>query len=314
MVMKMYVCGPTLYSDIHIGNARPLVFFDVVAEYHRRQGHGIVYARNITDVDDKIVQFSKDKHPGYWVVQNTEKNFREMETYLGTKRPSVEPRASMCITWMIGLIEILLSKGNAIVKSDGVYMNYSGPLYGTVSNRPDLHADFVLWKLIDDGTFTWDSPWGKGRPGWHTECAAMIGGIFGKRGVDIHGGGTDLTFPHHENENIQHVCSCENRITRKWIRNSHLLVDGKKMSKSKGNFVTVKEVSKDWSGKALRHFLLKSRYNKPINFTFKELAESEKIVTKRPHAALDTNSEWSDDQMLALSKDYNTALATMTKE
>ena len=313
---NIYACGPTLYSDVHIGNARPLVLFDVVAEYYRRIGRNVKYARNITDVDDKIISLCGDQHPGDWVKAHTLPAFRDVEKYLGLLPPDVEPFASDYIEQMHDMISELIGKGFASLQvhgdESGIYFKSElATTYGRLSNR-QTKQNFALWKTVSDesGEYVWKSPWGTGRPGWHTECAAMIRSIFNGP-VDLHGGGTDLTFPHHENEDVQCMCAYNHPVAKSWLRNSHLLVDGKKMAKSDGNFITVKSLMSDWSGSAVRHMLLKTNPNRPIDFTFKLLAESEKIVTRKPLAALPTDQPWNNEQLQALAQNFNTSLASM---
>ena len=313
---NMYVCGPTLYSDIHIGNARPIILFDVVAEYYRRIGRKVKYARNITDVDDKIISLCGGQHPGEWVKQNTLTRFRIHEQYLGTRAPDVEPFASDYIKNIIDMIIILIGEGFADFQvhgnESGIYFKTNVDLkYGNLSNRKSS-GDFCLWKIIPDdiGEFTWMSPWGTGRPGWHSECAAMIKSIFNGP-VDLHGGGNDLLFPHHENEDAQCRCAFGHSSAKKWMWNSHLLVENVKMGKSLNNFVLVKDLMKDWDGNVIRHMILKTNYNKPINFNFSDFKISERIVTKKPLAALPIDKEWTTEQMHYLSQNFNTAVSVM---
>jgi cysteinyl-tRNA synthetase len=298
-VKTIYLCGPTLYSDIHIGNARSLVLFDVIAEYYRRTG-GVKYARNITDVDDKILALCGNESPGDWVERETIPQFRRDELSLGLKSPDHEPRASQYISEMRVMIGMMSNR--LIRRSDGVYFDPQSVYgYGELSNRT-TKTPFAVWKFDKNG---WPSDWGHGRPGWHTECTAMILGIFGGP-VDLHGGGVDLKFPHHENENCQCVAITGNDIAKSWLHVGQVMVDGVKMSKSVGNVMTVNDLSKDWSTGALRVALLMSDYRKPIDMTVARLKEAEKVFGKRPETAWLSDVEWSDHQFDMMLKGYVT--------
>ena len=304
---KLYLCGPTLYSDIHIGNARSMVLFDVIAEYYRRT-EGVTYARNITDVDDKIVNLAGDENPADWVNTNTLPRFTQAKKFLKLKDPDFEPRASEYIREMISYIQSLESKGYTFLQDDGVYLDISKVDFPTkISNRPRGTKDdsFALWKFVQSG-FTWESPWGNGRPGWHTECAVMIDNILGK--VNLHGGGNDLLFPHHENENIQCRCTHGHDISEKWLHVGFVTVNGEKMAKSANNVITVNQLSKDWSSEAIRVFLLMALHSKPIDFTMKRMKEAETVSVKRPEAAWLASEEWSDKMFDQLAKNFNTRL------
>lgn len=279
----IYLCGPTLYSSIHIGNARSLVFFDVLAEYYRRT-EGVRYARNITDVDDKILNLCGDENPSEWVARETIPQFKADCSFLGLKEPDYEPLAS---EYEHDVFDISSRIGKTNKDGTITLDTSSIPTYGEVSNRkPD--GCFALWK-------------GNGRMGWHSECQAMIMSIFGAGGVDIHGGGTDLTFPHHENENAIHRCATGNPIAKEWVRVGSVNISGSKMSKSLGNIVKVSDLSKDWSTETIRTALLMTKYSKPIDWTPYRLREAEKIAT--PQTAWMHGAEWD---LTAFSNGYRT--------
>ena len=312
--VRMYVCGPTVYDFAHIGNARPLIVFDVLFRLLRHlygEAH-VTYVRNITDVDDKINDRAVRDFAGLplneairKVTEQTEKQFHEDADALGCLPPTVEPRATEHIAEMRELIEKLVAGGFAYVAEDHVLfspqaMNAANsvlPRYGALANRSldEMIAgarvdvapykrdatDFVLWKPSKPGEPSWPSPSGirvEGRPGWHIECSAMSWKHLGKQ-FDIHGGGIDLVFPHHENELAQSCCAFhENRMANFWMHNGFLQVEGEKMSKSLGNFVTIRELLADWPGEVLRLNMLKTHYRSPIDWTLKGLEESSKIL------------------------------------
>ena len=312
--VRMYVCGPTVYDFAHIGNARPLIVFDVLFRLLRHlygEAH-VTYVRNVTDVDDKINERAARDFAGLplneairKVTEQTEKQFHEDADALGCLRPTVEPRATEHIPEMRELIEKLVAGGFAYVAEDHVLfspqaMNAANsvlPRYGALANRSldEMIAgarvdvapykrdvtDFVLWKPSKPGEPSWPSPSGikvEGRPGWHIECSAMSWKHLGKQ-FDIHGGGIDLVFPHHENELAQSCCAFhENRMANFWMHNGFLQVEGEKMSKSLGNFVTIRELLADWPGEVLRLNMLKTHYRSPIDWTLKGLEESSKIL------------------------------------
>ncbi len=312
--VRMYVCGPTVYDFAHIGNARPVIVFDVLFRLLRHiygEGH-VTYVRNITDVDDKINDRAARDFPGRplneairKVTEQTEKQFHDDVDALGCLRPTVEPRATEHIAEMRAIIERLVQGGFAYVAEDHVLfspqaMNEANsilPRYGALANRSldEMIAgarvdvapykrdptDFVLWKPSKPGEPSWPSPSGikaEGRPGWHIECSAMAWKHLGEQ-FDIHGGGVDLVFPHHENELAQSCCAFhENRMANFWMHNGFLQVEGDKMSKSLGNFVTIRELLGDWPGEVLRLNMLKTHYRSPIDWTLKGVEESKKVL------------------------------------
>ncbi len=293
--VRMYVCGPTVYDLAHLGNARPVVVFDVLARLLRRLYPRVTYARNITDVDDKINARSLESgEPIAAITARTTADFHRDMAALGCLPPDAEPRATGSIAEMIALIERLIARGHAYVAEGHVLFAVpTFPDYGRLSGRsPDEllagaridvapykrdPGDFVLWKPSPEpGLPGWDSPWGRGRPGWHIECSAMswkqLGEIF-----DIHGGGHDLIFPHHENEVAQSRCAFGTpRMANYWLHNGMLLVNGEKMSKSLGNFLTVRDILErgPWAGEAFRMLLLRTHYRQELDFSFAALDEA----------------------------------------
>jgi cysteinyl-tRNA synthetase len=305
--VRMYVCGPTVYDFAHIGNARPVIVFDVLFRLLRHL-HGadhVTYVRNITDVDDKINDRAARDFPGLplneairKVTEQTERQFHDDVDALGCLRPTVEPRATEHIPEMRAIIEKLVAKGNAYVEQDHVLFAVgSMPNYGQLARRTldEMMAgarvdvapykrdamDFVLWKPAKPGEPSWPSPGGitvEGRPGWHIECSAMAWKYLGER-FDIHGGGIDLVFPHHENEIAQSCCAFhQDRMANVWMHNGFLQVEGEKMSKSLGNFVTIRELLADWPGEVLRLNMLKTHYRSPIDWTLRGMEESAKTL------------------------------------
>src|SRR4051795_5260432 len=309
--VRMYVCGPTVYDFAHIGNARPVIVFDVLFRLlrHLYGAEHVTYVRNITDVDDKINARAAEEYPDVplneairKVTEKTDRQFHGDVAALGCLPPTVEPRATEHIGEMRTLIERLVAEGHAYVAEDHVLFNVpSMPDYGRLSNRsldemiagarvevaPYKRAptDFVLWKPSGPDEPAWDSPWGRGRPGWHLECSAMSWKHLGET-FDIHGGGIDLVFPHHENE-IAQTCSAfgHDVMANYWMHNGHLQVEGEKMSKSLGNFVTIHELlhtdkfgGRSWPGEVLRLALLRTHYRQPIDFTVKALEEAQRIL------------------------------------
>jgi len=317
--VRMYVCGPTVYDFAHIGNARPVIVFDVLfrlLQHLAKQGvwdggkgeTTVTYVRNITDVDDKINARAADEYPSLplneairAVTEKTEKQFHEDAKALGCLDPTLEPRATEFIsrndqpTDMIRMIARLIERGNAYAAEGHVLFHVpSMPDYGKLSNRTldDMIAgarvevapykrdpmDFVLWKPSKPGEPAWPSPWSNGRPGWHMECSAMAGALLGET-FDIHGGGIDLIFPHHENEIAQSRCAHGTDVMANyWLHNGFLQVEGEKMSKSLGNFVTIRDLLNDWPGEAIRFNMLKSHYRQPMDWTASGLSEATRTL------------------------------------
>ena len=337
----MYVCGPTVYDFAHIGNARPVIVFDVLYRLLRHiygEDH-VTYVRNITDVDDKINARALRDFPNLplndaiaRVTQKTADQFHADIKALGCKQPTHEPRATEHIGGMIKMIETLIDKGNAYQAGGEVLFDVASmPDYGRLSNRnlEDQQAgariattsnkknpgDFVLWKLSDDNQPGWESPWGKGRPGWHIECSVMSEHHLGKT-FDIHGGGLDLIFPHHENEIAQSCCAHDNdKMANIWMHNGFLQVEGKKMSKSDGNFVTIQDLlatekfgGRKWPGEVLRLAMLMTHYREPIDFSVRRLEEAQNMLAKWPQISV-SDGGLPDNILAALNDDVNTVEA-----
>ena len=304
--VRLYVCGPTVYDYAHIGNARPAIVFDVLFRLLRHiygQGH-VTYVRNITDIDDKINARAQERAKGGDVFaalrELTEKTYgiyRQDVMALGCLEPTAMPRATENVPAMIAMTERLIAEGYAYPAEGHVLFRVKKKAdYGKLARRSvdDMLAgarvdvapykedamDFVLWKPSDDATPGWDSPWGRGRPGWHLECSAMIEATMGET-IDIHGGGIDLVFPHHENEIAQSEGAHHGHpLARYWMHNGFLNVEGEKMSKSLGNFVTINELLKDWPGEVLRFNMLRTQYRQPMDWTVAGMNESWKTLEK----------------------------------
>jgi cysteinyl-tRNA synthetase len=292
--VRLYVCGPTVYDRAHIGNARPVVVFDTLFRLlrHVYGAQAVTYARNITDVDDKIITAARENGEAIDdLTRRTTEAFHADMGALNALLPSVEPCATQHIDDMVALIRRLIDTGHAYAAEGHVLFSVaSDPEYGQLSRRDREEmiagarvevapykqdpADFVLWKPADDGEPGWDSPWGRGRPGWHIECSAMSARHLGET-FDIHGGGQDLIFPHHENEIAQSHCGTDGEFARYWMHNGYLVVHGEKMSKSLGNFFTVKELlDEGWAGEAIRLVLLSAQYRQPLDFNRDKLADA----------------------------------------
>jgi cysteinyl-tRNA synthetase len=305
--VRMYVCGPTVYNFAHIGNARPVIVFDVLFRLlrHLYGADHVTYVRNITDVDDKIIARAAEEYPGLplneairRLTETTDRQFHDDVAALGCLPPTVEPRATEHIEEMKTLIERLVAQGCAYVAEEHVLFSVpSMPDYGKLSKRSldELIAgarvevapykrdprDFVLWKPSKPGEPAWPSPCGiatPGRPGWHIECSAMAWKHLGET-FDIHGGGIDLVFPHHENEIAQTRCAFHSPVMADfWMHNGFLQVEGRKMAKSEGNFVTIRELLADWPGEVLRLNMLRTHYRQPIDWTMAGVLESQKVL------------------------------------
>ena len=327
--VRMYVCGPTVYDFAHIGNARPVIVFDVLFRLlrHLYGAEAVTYVRNITDVDDKINARAARDYPGLplneaiaRVTSLTAEQFHEDVAALGCLRPTHEPRATDYVAGrtdgqdMVAMIATLIDKGHAYQAGGEVLFDVTSmPDYGRLSNRKldeqragarvavDSHkrnpGDFVLWKLSADDEPGWDSPWGRGRPGWHIECSVMSGALLGEV-FDVHGGGLDLIFPHHENEIAQSRCAHgTDTMAQIWMHNGYLQVEGRKMAKSDGNFVTIHDLlhtenfgGRKWPGEVLRLAMLMTHYREPIDFSVKRLEEAEAILTRWRRIAADENA------------------------
>jgi cysteinyl-tRNA synthetase len=283
--VTMYVCGPTVYNHPHIGNARPPVIFDLLYKVLKRRYPNVVYARNITDLDDKINNAAKEAGvPIGTITDKFTRVYHHDMAALGVEPPTIEPRATQHISEMIAMIEVLIEKGHAYAADGHVLFHVpSFPEYGRLSRRDRREmiagarvevapykkdpVDFVLWKPSSDGQPGWDSPWGRGRPGWHTECSTMIEKHLG-RTIDIHAGGNDLKFPHHENEIAQATCVHDGEtFARYWLHNGLINVNREKMSKSVGNVLLVRGLLKQAPGEAVRMALISGHYRKPLDWT-----------------------------------------------
>ncbi len=296
--VRLYVCGPTVYDLAHLGNARPVVVFDVLARLLRRLYPRVTYVRNITDVDDKInARAAESGEPISAITARTTAEYHADMAALGALPPDIEPRATAHISEMIELIERLIAGGHAYEAEGHVLFSVASyPEYGALSGRsPDEllagarvdvapykrdAGDFVLWKPSTPGLPGWDSPWGRGRPGWHIECSAMSWRYLGET-FDIHGGGQDLIFPHHENEMAQSCCAFPgSKFARTWMHNGMLLVNNEKMSKSLGNFFTVRDVLAKAPGEAIRLLLLRSQYRGTLDFSDAALEETRRDLDR----------------------------------
>ena len=329
--VRMYVCGPTVYDFAHIGNARPIIVFDVLYRLlrHVYGAAHVKYVRNITDVDDKInARARQEGVPISVVTERTTRQFHQDIAALGVLPPDVEPTCTSHIPQMVDMIKVLIAKGHAY-EADGHVLFHTPSMkdYGELSRRSldEMVAgarvevasykkdptDFVLWKPSDAETPGWDSPWGRGRPGWHIECSAMakqhLGEVF-----DIHGGGIDLQFPHHENELAQSRCAHDTKVMANvWMHNGFLQVEGKKMSKSDGNFITINELLQKWPGEVLRFNMLRTQYRQPIDWTEKSVQESWDVLAGwyAKASPADADPAMTGEVLEALLDDINTPRA-----
>ena len=328
--VRMYVCGPTVYDFAHIGNARPVIVFDVLFRLlrHTYGDAHVTYVRNITDVDDKINARAAERGISIRALtEETARIYEEDVAALGNIAPTVTPRATEHIDEMVAMIGQLIDSGHAYVADGHVLFDVSSkPDYGKLSRRSldEMIAgarvevapykknamDFVLWKPSDAAWPGWNSPWGRGRPGWHIECSAMAGRYLGDT-FDIHGGGIDLQFPHHENEIAQSEGAHHNHpLATVWMHNGFLQVEGEKMAKSAGNFFTIRELLADWPGEVLRFNMLRTHYRQPIDFTIAGLKESWKML-ERWYEVTEPLADPAPDSAFfeALSDDLNTPAA-----
>ena len=326
--IKMYVCGPTVYDDPHIGNARPLVVFDLLFKVLKcKYGNDkVTYVRNITDIDDKIIQSAKEKKISIKdLTTKINNNFQEDCNYLICEKPSFQPKATENIKEMIEMIRILIEKGFAYESENHVYFEVNKfKDYGKLSNKKidDLISgsrievssnkknteDFVLWKPSNEDEPCWASPWGKGRPGWHLECSAMSKKYLGDK-FDIHGGGRDLLFPHHENEIAQSCCANGTEtFSNYWVHNGFITQSNEKMSKSQGNILKISDFKENVNGQVLRLALISAHYRQPLDWNDKLLEESQKTIDKwyNSYIELDKPKLISDDDLYPLYDDLNT--------
>ncbi|NLK62738.1 MAG: cysteine--tRNA ligase [Fusobacteria bacterium] len=287
--VSMYVCGPTVYNYIHIGNARPLIFFDTVRRYFEYKGYAVNFVQNFTDIDDKMIDKANEEGVSVKEIASRyiEEYFKDTSRLNIKEEGMLRPKATENISEMIELVKSLIDNGHAYEIDGDVYFDIkSYKDYGKLSHqkvdelingaRVEVNdkkrspLDFTLWKKSKENEPKWDSPWGEGRPGWHIECSAMSGKYLGSE-FDIHGGGQDLIFPHHENEIAQSVCANGSGFAKYWMHNGYINIKGEKMSKSKNNFFLLREILEKYSGNILRFFMLSSHYRKPIEFSEDEL-------------------------------------------
>ena len=282
--VKMYVCGPTVYDNAHLGHARCYITWDVLYRYLKFKGYDVTYCRNVTDVDDKILKKAeKEGKTPEQVSQYWYKQFENSMKALNTLKPDIEPFATKTLGEMISIVKDLIAKGYAYEADGDVYFRVKKfPQYGYLSKQPidqlesgarievgehkEDPLDFALWKKQKEGEPAWESPWGMGRPGWHIECSAMVNKYLGET-IDIHSGGQDLIFPHHENEIAQSECANGKPFANYWMHNGYINVDNVKMSKSLGNFFTVRDVAEKYGYEPIRYLMISSQYRSPINYS-----------------------------------------------
>ncbi|TXI17820.1 MAG: cysteine--tRNA ligase [Nitrosomonas sp.] len=332
--VKIYVCGMTVYDYCHLGHARVLVVFDMVVRWFKAENFAVTYVRNVTDIDDKIIKRAQENNESFETLTSRFiQAMHEDSAALGVTHPTYEPRATSYVEQMIHMIQILVDKKLAYPASNGdvYYAVHSFPEYGKLSGKSldDLRAgqrveidtnktdplDFVLWKSAKPGEPSWDSPWGKGRPGWHIECSAMSEQLLGVH-FDIHGGGQDLQFPHHENEIAQSEGAHDHPFVNYWMHNGFVRVDNEKMSKSLGNFFTVREILKHYQAEVIRFFILRAHYRSPLNYSDQHLKDT-KLALDRLYIALKdvettevTEIDWNNAVARkfrdAMNDDFNT--------
>jgi cysteinyl-tRNA synthetase len=343
--VRMYVCGMTVYDYCHLGHARVMVVFDMISRWFRASDYAVTYVRNITDIDDKIIKRANENNETIGVLtQRFIEAMDEDSAKLGVVRPDIEPRATEYIDGMIAMIAALIEKGHAYLASNGdvFYSVRSFNGYGKLSGKSleDLRAgervevdthkkdamDFVLWKSVKPHEPSWASPWGNGRPGWHIECSVMSAHHLGAH-FDIHGGGQDLQFPHHENEIAQSEAAHSHdgkpcKMANYWLHNGFVRVDDEKMSKSLGNFFTIREVLKKYDAEVVRFFILRAHYRSPLNYSDVHLDDAKASLTRlytalRGHDVSESVIDWQHPQALrfkeAMDDDFNTpeAMATL---
>lgn len=330
----MYVCGVTIYDLCHIGHGRTFVCFDVVVRYLRYLGYKVTFVRNITDVDDKIIKRANENNESCESLTQrlTQEMYSDFDA-LGILRPDIEPKATEHIEQIINLVQKLIDNGNAYQADNGdvMFSIDSFPKYGELSGQKldDLKAgirvnveeskrnpyDFVLWKKSKPNEPMWDSPWGKGRPGWHIECSAMNSHYLGEE-FDIHGGGSDLIFPHHENEIAQSCCASHKNYVKYWMHSGMVMINKEKMSKSLGNFFTIRDLLEKYDGETLRFFLMSAQYRGQLNYSEENLEQSRAALSRLytslrglEEAEAPLESEYEERFKNAMNDDFNTPLA-----
>ena len=324
--VRMYVCGPTVYDDPHIGNARPLIVFDILFKIFKNKYSKVTYVRNITDIDDKIIKSSKDNKISIGdLTKKISDSFSEDCIYLNCDTPNYQPKATDHIPEMIEMITELIKKKFAYENNRHVYFEVKKfKDYGKLSNKnlDELIAgsrieisdnkknseDFVLWKPSNEDEPSWDSPWGKGRPGWHLECSAMSKKYLGKE-FDVHGGGIDLLFPHHENEIAQSRCANDNEVfANYWLHNAFITMSNEKMAKSQGNILKIKDFRNKISGQVLRLALMSAHYKQPLDWNDKLLKECENTISKwyNVYSNIEEKTKIPDEFLKPLYDDLNT--------
>ena len=324
--VRMYVCGPTVYDDPHIGNARPVVVFDILFKILKNKYPNVTYVRNITDVDDKIIKSSKENNISISeLTKKITQSFNEDCIYLNCEKPNHEPKATEHISEMIEMISELIKKGFAYENNKHVYFEVKKfKDYGQLSNKKldELVAgsrievsdnkknpeDFVLWKPSETDEPSWDSPWGKGRPGWHLECSAMSKKYLGNE-FDVHGGGVDLLFPHHENEIAQSRCANDSKaFANYWLHNAFITMSNEKMAKSQGNILKIKDFRNNKSGQVLRMALMSAHYRQPLDWNDKLLEDCENTISKwyNVYLNIEKKIQISDQILKPLFDDLNT--------
>ena len=322
----MYVCGPTVYDDPHIGNARPLIIFDILFKLLKKKFESVTYVRNITDIDDKIIKSSQEqKISTKELTEKVTKSFLEDCKFLNCENPTHQPKATEHIGLMIEMINELIKKGYAYENESHVYFEVKKfSDYGKLSNKnlEELIAgsrveisenkknseDFVLWKPSNDNEPSWDSPWGKGRPGWHLECSAMSKKFLGEE-FDIHGGGIDLIFPHHENEIAQSRCANDTKaFANYWVHNAFITMSNEKMAKSQGNILKIKDFRKKMSGQVIRLALMSAHYKQPLDWNEKLISDCQNTLDKwyRIYSPEIKNADIPEAILKPLYEDLNT--------
>lgn len=328
--VRMYVCGMTVYDYCHVGHARVMVVFDMVARYLSATGYEVTYVRNITDIDDKIIERANHNNENFYdLTERFIDAMNEDADALGVKRPDQEPRATGHIDEILKMIKLLLDRGHAYIGTNSdIYYDISAfESYGKLSGKhlKDLRSgarvdidevkqdplDFVLWKAAKPDEPSWESPWGPGRPGWHIECSAMSTHCLGNH-FDIHGGGQDLQFPHHENEIAQSEGATGEPFVNLWMHNGFVRVDDEKMSKSLGNFFTVREVLARYQPEVIRYFILASHYRSPLNYSDEHLDGARAALARLYNSLRDTDTngqvlpEWVEKLNQVMDDDFNT--------